>query len=360
MRYIGEPVAAVAADTLDAALAALAAIELEIDPLPAVTEIDAAIADGAPLVHEEWETYASAIEGDRDGNRLWEAELTSGDVAAAFARDDVVVLEDEFRVPRQHQSYIEPRCAVAQLRDRPLPRAHLDSVPGACTRPHRRGARRPLIRGANRRRHRRRRLRRQARRRPRAVCRAARARRAAPGQARLHPQRGVRRRHDARERGRQAALGRHARRRPGRAGGGVADGRRRLRGRDASDRRDRDAHRSPGRTASARSATAAMPSTRTRRRPARSAASAGHTWSSPSSATSTGSQQSSASTGARLRMRNVYRPGDRMPNGQVLNDTAFAEAFERIENGRALGRGERDAARTTASASRPSRGSRTH
>ena len=44
-----------------------------------------------------------------------------------------------------------------------------------------------------------------------------------------------------------------------------------------------------------------------------------------------------------LRMRNVYRPGDRMPNGQVLHDTAFAEAFERIEAGRALGRGERSA-----------------
>jgi CO/xanthine dehydrogenase Mo-binding subunit len=115
VRYIGEPVAAVAADTLDAARAALDAIELEIDPIAGATDIYAAIADGAPLVHEGWASYESALEGERDGNRLWEAELVSGDVEAAFARADVVVLEDEYRVPRQHQSYIEPRCAVAQF-----------------------------------------------------------------------------------------------------------------------------------------------------------------------------------------------------------------------------------------------------
>jgi CO/xanthine dehydrogenase Mo-binding subunit len=114
VRYIGEPVAAVAADSEAAARAALDAIELVIAPAPAVTEIEAALAPGAPLVHAEWAGYECVIEGRRDGNRLWEAELVTGDVAAAFARPDVVVVEDEFRVPRQHQSYIEPRCAVAR------------------------------------------------------------------------------------------------------------------------------------------------------------------------------------------------------------------------------------------------------
>jgi CO/xanthine dehydrogenase Mo-binding subunit len=114
VRYIGEPVAAVAADTIEAARTAVAAIELEIEAAPAVTEIPAAIADGAPLVHEQWASYDSALEGERDGNRLWEAELISGDVEAGFARPDVIVVEDEFSVPRQHQSYIEPHCAVAR------------------------------------------------------------------------------------------------------------------------------------------------------------------------------------------------------------------------------------------------------
>src|SRR4051794_8205046 len=89
VRYIGEPVAAVAADTVEAAAAALAAIELEIEPGPAVTEVEAAIAEGAPLVHPAWETYGCELEGDRDGNRLWEAELVDGDVEAGFARADV-------------------------------------------------------------------------------------------------------------------------------------------------------------------------------------------------------------------------------------------------------------------------------
>ncbi len=114
VRYIGEPVAAVAADTVEAADSALAAIELEIEPTPAVTEPEAAFAEGAPLVHADWRSYGAEIEGERDGNRLWEAELVRGDVAAGFARDDVVLVEDEIRVPRQHQSYIEPRCAVAR------------------------------------------------------------------------------------------------------------------------------------------------------------------------------------------------------------------------------------------------------
>jgi CO/xanthine dehydrogenase Mo-binding subunit len=114
VRYIGEPVAAVAADTIEAARAAVAAIELEIEPAAAVTEIEAALAGDAPLVHPDWASYRSELEGTRDGNRLWEAELVSGDVDAGFAREDVLVLEDEFRVPRQHQSYIEPHCAVAR------------------------------------------------------------------------------------------------------------------------------------------------------------------------------------------------------------------------------------------------------
>ncbi len=114
VRYIGEPVAAVAADTVEAARAAVDAIELEIEPTQATTEMETAIARRAPLVHADWASYRCEIEGKRDGNRLWEAELARGDVAAGFGRPDVVVVEDQFAVPRQHQSYVEPRCAVAR------------------------------------------------------------------------------------------------------------------------------------------------------------------------------------------------------------------------------------------------------
>ena len=115
VRYAGEPVAAVAADSLDTAEAALAAIELEIEPEDPVADPDAAIAPGAPLVHPEWERYACALEGERDGNIAWMPALACGDVDREFARDDVVIVEDAFETARQHQSYIEPRCAVARF-----------------------------------------------------------------------------------------------------------------------------------------------------------------------------------------------------------------------------------------------------
>lgn len=114
VRYAGEPVAAVAAETPEQVAAALAAIELEIEPLPAATDLRSALDDGAPPVHPGWESY-EAVDGTRHGNLAWEATLNRGDVEAAFARADVTIVEDEFEVPRQHQSYIEPRCAVAHF-----------------------------------------------------------------------------------------------------------------------------------------------------------------------------------------------------------------------------------------------------
>ena len=115
VRYAGEPVAAVAANSLDAARAALAAIELEIAPADPVADPEAAIAPGAPLVHPGWDGYACVLEGERDGNVAWMPALVRGDVDREFARDDIVVVEDTFEAARQHQSYIEPRCAVARF-----------------------------------------------------------------------------------------------------------------------------------------------------------------------------------------------------------------------------------------------------
>lgn len=114
VRYVGEPIAAVAADTPEAASAALEAIELEIDPLPAVFDLDGAIEPTAPIIHPEWESYDIVLPGPRGGNVAYESSLVRGDVAAAFARPDLIVVEDEFRVPRQHQAYIEPRNATAR------------------------------------------------------------------------------------------------------------------------------------------------------------------------------------------------------------------------------------------------------
>jgi CO/xanthine dehydrogenase Mo-binding subunit len=114
IRYIGEPIAAVAADSLEQAEAAVAAIELEIDPLEPLTDMDAALADGARLIHPAWESYPMAAPGPRGGNVAWESTLDRGDVDAAFAAAHLVV-EDEYTTQRQHQSPIEPHAAVGRF-----------------------------------------------------------------------------------------------------------------------------------------------------------------------------------------------------------------------------------------------------
>ena len=56
MRIEGEVVAAVAAIDAEAARKALDAVVVEYESLPVVTDLEAAIAEGSPLVHEGWAT----------------------------------------------------------------------------------------------------------------------------------------------------------------------------------------------------------------------------------------------------------------------------------------------------------------
>lgn len=118
IRYDGEPLAAVAAATLAQAQAALAAIDVEIEPFPAVLTMADALASGAPLVHPDWRSYEVLLEGSaRGGNVAWEATVIRGDVDAAFARPDVEIVESCFRVGRQNHVAFEPRAVVASYED---------------------------------------------------------------------------------------------------------------------------------------------------------------------------------------------------------------------------------------------------
>lgn len=118
IRFHGEPIAAVAADTYEQAQAAAAAIVVELEPLPAVITMADALAAGAPLVHADWKSYEVLFEGGaRGGNVAWEATVIRGDTEAAFARDDAVVVESCFRVGRQNHMSLEPRAVVASYED---------------------------------------------------------------------------------------------------------------------------------------------------------------------------------------------------------------------------------------------------
>ena len=113
VRYVGEPIAAVAAETVGQALAAAAAVELELEATDPVLDPEAALAEGASILHPGWESYGALVPGPRSGNLAWESTLVQGDVEAGFAGADLV-LEGEYRAPRQHQVPLEPHCAVAR------------------------------------------------------------------------------------------------------------------------------------------------------------------------------------------------------------------------------------------------------
>ena len=114
VRYEGEPLAAVAADSAAQARAAVAAIELEIAETPAVADFAEALAPGAPLLHPELAEYAClpGIALNRSGNVAAHWEHATPGVEAAFERAHQVV-EDHFVFERQYHAYLEPKSAVA-------------------------------------------------------------------------------------------------------------------------------------------------------------------------------------------------------------------------------------------------------
>ncbi|GMV54573.1 MAG: carbon-monoxide dehydrogenase large subunit [Betaproteobacteria bacterium] len=113
--YHGHAVAAVAATTTTIAEEALRAIKVEYEPLPAVLDIESAMAEDAPLLHEDLRTKGLAEMPARGSNVAAVVTYTRGDPEAGFAASDVVI-EREFSTPTVHQGYIEPHAVVAECR----------------------------------------------------------------------------------------------------------------------------------------------------------------------------------------------------------------------------------------------------
>ncbi|SVC94071.1 uncharacterized protein METZ01_LOCUS346925, partial [marine metagenome] len=110
--YNGHAVAAVAAYSERLAEEALDLIEVEYEVLPHVLDIEAAMRDDAPILHEDLFTKGLEEKPDKPSNVATRAQMQLGDVKAGFAEADVIV-EREFRLPRAHQGYIEPHaCTV--------------------------------------------------------------------------------------------------------------------------------------------------------------------------------------------------------------------------------------------------------
>jgi CO/xanthine dehydrogenase Mo-binding subunit len=110
--YDGHAVAAVAAIDAATAKAALKLIKVEYEILPHVTDVDAAMKPGAPIV-QEGRTLENVPAG-MSGNVTSHSEFGHGDPAAGFAKADKVI-ERSFRTAATHQGYIEPHAAVASV-----------------------------------------------------------------------------------------------------------------------------------------------------------------------------------------------------------------------------------------------------
>ncbi len=125
VRFVGEPVAAVAAEDPEAAEAALDLIEVEYEELSAVFDPFAAMRPDAPILHPRVREYKRAAAGGYISDS--EAELpnvpnlcayqlvTRGDVAQGFREADLV-LEHSYRTSSQHQGYLEPHSCIVEAR----------------------------------------------------------------------------------------------------------------------------------------------------------------------------------------------------------------------------------------------------
>ena len=101
VRYLGDAVAIVAADTPQIAADALKLIQVEYEPLPIVASAEQAREPGAARVHE-----------DREGGNLLEhMKVRLGDVEKGFAEADVIV-EREYRTPTYDHMFMEPECSI--------------------------------------------------------------------------------------------------------------------------------------------------------------------------------------------------------------------------------------------------------
>ncbi|MFF7519925.1 xanthine dehydrogenase family protein molybdopterin-binding subunit [Streptomyces pseudovenezuelae] len=101
VRYAGDPVAVVVARDRYTAADALEAVEVEYTPLPPVLDLEAALAEGAPLVHS-----------DKGTNRCYDWPLRTGEDFAAVRQRAEVTLKRRYHQQRLIPNAMEPRAVV--------------------------------------------------------------------------------------------------------------------------------------------------------------------------------------------------------------------------------------------------------
>jgi len=119
IRYAGEPVVAVVADTERHAQAALALVDVRYEELPAATSAEQALAGNASLIHPEIERAGhfrdlSGLRPIPGTNVCQHYAYQRGDLAHALEDADLVV-EGVYRYPALSHHALEPHCVVARV-----------------------------------------------------------------------------------------------------------------------------------------------------------------------------------------------------------------------------------------------------
>jgi CO/xanthine dehydrogenase Mo-binding subunit len=115
VRFVGQKVAAVAAEDADSAEEALSRIEVDYEELTPVLDPVAAMQPDAPILHPSFMSYTGRADRPREhpnvvDHNFWQ----KGDVEQGFAEAEYV-FEHTFRTQHQHQAYIEPHASVVYL-----------------------------------------------------------------------------------------------------------------------------------------------------------------------------------------------------------------------------------------------------
>ncbi|WP_299028861.1 xanthine dehydrogenase family protein molybdopterin-binding subunit [uncultured Thermanaerothrix sp.] len=103
VRFVGDQVALVVAESEVVAEKALHAIRVDYEDLPIVTDPREAMREGAPLLHP-----------DKGSNVFCRYRIRKGDVEKAFAQADVIV-EGYYETPFQEHAYLQPEAGVAYI-----------------------------------------------------------------------------------------------------------------------------------------------------------------------------------------------------------------------------------------------------
>ena len=111
VRFVGDRVAFVAAESLELAEQALKLIKVEYQDLPSVLDPGKTMDQGAPQLHDEPE-YVDFADSDATKNLAAEIRIDIGDVSKGFSEADQI-FEAEYEVPKVQQAHIEPHVAIS-------------------------------------------------------------------------------------------------------------------------------------------------------------------------------------------------------------------------------------------------------